>query len=629
MPEGILKFPLSAVYKADEAKKAVSCAAIDPGIKTILIRGPPGTAKSVIAKSSGDVLGKNVVNIPSNTSEGDLFGGVDMESSIKEGRIVPLEGLLASAHRNVAVVDDANLMDRKTLYQLLDSVILGRVEAEREGVSVSYPCDTVLIATACLEESDMPLHLLDRFDICVHTKSMEDKNVKTEILRRMNGFSNNTKEFIKEWDGEKESNLSKISNAVKILPLITVSDEFLTIMVELCERMGVDGHRGDLALFRVSRALAALAGRDEVITEDVEAAAIMCLAHRRRIYPPDPEEPEVPGESQQDEKPENPDNPEKPNEPEDKEPNDSENEESEHDDKEETTPPSPAPNFDDMMFNIGEQFRVIDFLTGVPEKIERSNADKGKRKRAVSTDGSGKYSNYEVPKGRLTDLALDATIRSAAPYQKYRDPGKLAIAIEKQDLRQKVREKRTGATIMFVVDASGSLGVRRRMETVKGAVLSMLKDSYVKRDKIGMMAFRRTSAELILHPTHSAEYGYKKLKDLPTGGKTPLSDGIGSAAKFMSSYSRSHTGEKCYIVLITDGRANVPLKEGADANEEVLEIAEKAIIPGLKWIVIDASAGYVKFDNAEKLAEKLQAAYFSIDNLNADKLAGSVRMVVD
>lgn len=626
MPGSVIKFPFSAVYGADEIKKAIICAAIEPGIKTILIRGPPGTAKSVIAKSSGEILERNVINIPSNISEGDLLGGIDMESSVKEGRLIPLKGVLASAHKNVAIADDIDLMDRKVLHQLLDSITLGRIEVEREGVSVSYPCDTVLIATAGFEETELSSHVLDRFDICVNTRSYEDDKEKKEVLKRMKEFTRNSKDFIRNWEEERKTNLSKISVSKKTLPLVTVSDELLTIMAELCKKTGVEGHRGDLALFKVSRALAAIKGRDEVNTEDIESAAIMCLTHRRRYSPQIPEEPEIPKESEQDKKSDDSNNKEESERSEEKESDNSESEENESDDK--ISPLPSTSSLDEILFNIGEQFRVIDFLTGRPERVEQSNADKGKRKRAISTDGSGRYSDYEIPKGRFTDLALDATIRAAVPFQKYRDSGKLAITIEKQDLRKKVREKRTGATILFVVDASGSLGVRKRMETVKGAVLSMLKDSYVKRDKIGMMAFRRSSTELILHPTHSAEYGYKKLKDLPTGGKTPLSDAIGEATKYMSSYSRFHIGEKCYIVLITDGRANVPLKEGTDANKEVLEIAEKAITPGVNWIVIDASAGYIRFDNAERLAEKLEAAYFSIDDLNADNLTESVRMII-
>ena len=247
---------------------------------------------------------------------------------------------------------------------------------------------------------------------------------------------------------------------------------------------------------------------------------------------------------------------------------------------------------------------------------------------AESSDTTGRYARSRIPDGRVVDLAFDATVRAAAPYQRSRERGDLAMTITSQDIRVKVRERRSGCTILFLVDASGSLGVRRRMAAVKGAVLSMLRDSYVKRDRIGMMAFRRDSTELILPPTRSVEYSYRKLEELPTGGKTPLAEALVTAEEFMTSYSRSHQGESCYVVLITDGRANVPLREGMDANEEVIGLAGEISIPQVKWIVVDASTGYIRFDNAERLAQELGGIYFRLEDLNADRLAESVRAAI-
>ena len=283
---------------------------------------------------------------------------------------------------------------------------------------------------------------------------------------------------------------------------------------------------------------------------------------------------------------------------------------------------------DEMMFEIGEQFRVIDYLDDGRRVIRRTSSRKGRRAMVESSDCTGRYARSRPSNEKVHDIAFDATIRAAAPYQKGRDHGGMSISILPQDIREKVRERRSGCTIMFLVDASGSLGVRKRMAAVKGAVLSMLRDSYVKRDRIGMMAFRRDSTELILPPTKSVEYSYRKLEELPTGGKTPLGEALVTVNEFMTSYSRSHPGESCYIVLITDGRANVPLKQGADANEEVRKLASDMAIPQVKWIVIDASAGYIRFDNAEKLAMELEGTYFRLEDLNADRLAESVRAAI-
>lgn len=624
------RFPFSAIYGLDDVKQALAAAAADPKIKTVLIRGSAGSAKTTAARSSGILFGRKIVNVPAGISEDDLFGCLDTETAIKEGRRTLKKGLMASGHGNILFVDDADLMDRSTMCQMLDFVKNGTVLAERDGISGSYPCDTVLIATAGTDGSEMSPHILDRFDLCAYAFYPEKSSERIEILRRSQAFCRNPEEFCSEY-GKKQKELSdSVLKARKILPYVTVSDELFSIITELCGRMGADGHRGDIAMYRTSRALAALAGRDEVTAKDIEKAASLCLVHRRSYVPPPPPE-------QEEEREENGQNEPEEDRGENKEENREENRERQndgggHEDTPNKNPPEPRPEIPDLeeiMFGIGEQFRVIDFLDSGPERIRISNALKGKRKPAESSDGTGRYARARQFSGRKRDLALDATVRAAAPFQKYRPKGINAVVIEERDLREKVRERRTGSTILFVVDASGSLGVRKRMETVKGAVLSMLRESYVKRDRVGMMAFRRSSTELILPPTKSVEYGYRKLKELPTGGKTPLSDALETSAEFMQTYSKSHPGEKCHIALITDGRANVPLSENADANKEVLEIAEKISVPGLRWIVIDASSGYARFGNAEKLAEKLGAAYFSIENLNADRLAESVRAVTD
>ncbi len=200
------------------------------------------------------------------------------------------------------------------------------------------------------------------------------------------------------------------------------------------------------------------------------------------------------------------------------------------------------------------------------------------------------------------------------------------MKIEESDIREKVRERRSGCTLMFLVDASGSLGARRRMATVKGAVLSMLRDSYVKRDRIGLAAFRRDGMEVILPPTRSVEYAYRCLSELPTGGKTPLGAALISVTEYMSAYRRSHPGEMCYVVLITDGRANVPVY-GGDANREAKSIAEGISEPGLGWIVIDAGTGFADYGDARNLSESLCARYFKLENMDAEMFAAGVRLV--
>lgn len=623
MPQGDLNIPFSAVYGMEDSKRAIMCACVNPCIRTVLIRGGPGSAKTVLARSAGAMTGRRVVNIPLNVTEEQLFGGMDVEETMREGRPVMLGGILSRADGCILYADDVNLMDHRVLASLLDSVITGRVIVEREGVSGEYLCDALLVATMNPEDSDISPHLLDRFDLCAYTDfPRDDSEGRAEILRRNAELLKDPDGFGGQYAETEEAMRRSVERGREILPLTEVSDGLLGVCAELATKVNADGFRGDLAMVNASRALAAMDGRDEVTRKDVEEAAMICLAHRRNHIPEAPEQ--SPGSSDRDrQEPQCDDSPDDGSE----ESGDEVPDDGNH---------SPVPEIPDdlqrmleeMMFEIGEQFRVIDYLSDGRRVIHRTSSRKGRRAMAESTDTTGRYARSRIPDGTVADLAFDATVRAAAPYQRTRDRGELAMAISTQDIRVKVRERRSGCTIMFLVDASGSLGVRRRMAAVKGAVLSMLRDSYVRRDRIGLMAFRRDSAELILPPTRSVEYSYKKLEDLPTGGRTPLAEALVTVGDFMTSYSRSHQGESCYIVLITDGRANVPLREGADANEEVRRLAAEMSIPQVRWIVVDASAGYVRLDNAERLAMELEGTYFRLEDLNADRLADSVRAAI-
>ena len=553
---------------------------------------------------------------------------MDVEATIREGRPVMQGGIMSRADGCILYLDDANLLDHRILASLLDCVVTGRVLVEREGVSGEYRCNAMLIATMNPEDSDISAHLLDRFDLCAYSDfPSDDVAAREEVLRRNAEFQDDPRGFIEAHREEETEVREAVQRGCNIIPLTTISDGLMGVCVELASKVSADGFRGDIAIVNASRAIAALNGRDEVTRKDVEEAAMISLAHRRNYLP------EPPPESSQSPKPEQ----------QDQEQQDLQDEEDrdqpDGDDSGNTDPDSGGSQspelpedfqqmLEEMMFEIGEQFRVIDYLDDGRSVIRMTSSRKGRRAMAESSDTTGRYARSRIPDGRVVDLAFDATVRAAAPYQRSRERGDLAMTITSQDIRVKVRERRSGCTILFLVDASGSLGVRRRMAAVKGAVLSMLRDSYVKRDRIGMMAFRRDSTELILPPTRSVEYSYRKLEELPTGGKTPLAEALVTAEEFMTSYSRSHQGESCYVVLITDGRANVPLREGMDANEEVIGLAGEISIPQVKWIVVDASTGYIRFDNAERLAQELGGIYFRLEDLNADRLAESVRAAI-
>lgn len=646
MPSGPVNgLPFTAVVGMDDAKRALECAIVSPSIRTVLLRGGEGTAKTVLARAAAGLTGKKIVNCPLNVTEEQLFGGLDVEETVRTGVPAMEKGLLSRADGNILYIDDINLMDRGMLAGIMDAVLTGTVRVERGPVSGSYPCATTLIATMNPDDSDLSDHALDRFDLCAYSADCTGEERRL-IVSRNAELASDPEGLAQRFAKSQEEEREKVSRAALILPMVTVSDELISVVCELCQKVGAEGSRGDIAMVECAEAIAALNGRDSVMKKDVEEAAVLCLPHRRSYGRPPPEPPR--DQQNEDTRQDDGKNNDEQNESEDQNgqknsgeppqgsgeqpPNrqDQDTRQDDEEDRDKNEPPQNGmPDIGEMLFEIGRQFRVIDYLDSRERVPSRTKARKGRRAVAVSADGTGRYARAKIPSGHPSDIAFDATIRAAAPYQSERHKDGLSIAIEDRDIREKVRERRSGATLLFLVDASGSLGVRKRMAAVKGAVLSMLRDSYVRRDRIGLMAFRRSSAEMVLPPTRSVEYSYRKLEDLPTGGKTPLGEALVRAGEYMTSYARTHIGERCFIVLVTDGRANVPVAQGADANAEALKTAENLRIPGVRWIVVDAGAGFPHFDNAEKLAAALEARYFRLEDLDADRLAEGVRAAVD
>lgn len=619
MSAGNVTFPFTAFSGLDDPKTALLCALTNPNIRTVLIRGRKGTGKTALARSCGPISGKTVVNIPMNVSSEQLFGGMDVDAAINDGIIRMEKGIVSRGDGNILYIDDINLMDQGLLVSLLDCIHNGRVVLESEGISDSYDCDTVLIATMNPEESDVSSHVLDRFDLCAYT-SPEDVD-RRDLLVNNSEFMDDGHSFMESHRADTDAVNERISRAMGILPLVTISDELMDVCVELCLHVGAHGSRGDISMVVTSMTLAALEGRDEVTRSDIERAARLCLVHRRDYTPPPPE--------QEPQQPEPEDDREDESQPPE---NDDQSDENDKDDREDDRDDDMfndlSQMLEDMVFEIGEEFRIIDYLKDANRRVTSTSSRKGRREVAISNDSSGRYVRSRIPDGRVRDIAFDATIRAAAPYQRSRDPNGLSFSIHSQDIREKVRERKSGCTILFLVDASGSLGVRKRMSAVKGAVISMLKDSYVRRDRIGLMEFRRDSAEVILPPTRSVEYSFKLLEELPTGGRTPLGEALIKVSEYMGAYIRSHKGERCYVVLITDGHANVSVQSGTDATEEARRIASDMHVPGLGWVVIDASTKYSNINDAEMLAAELGGTYLRLESLDADRIADNIRSIL-
>jgi len=223
---------------------------------------------------------------------------------------------------------------------------------------------------------------------------------------------------------------------------------------------------------------------------------------------------------------------------------------------------------------------------------------------------------------RNGDIALDATLRAAAPYQKRRGSHNgLAVTLTDQDLRGRIREKRIGNFLFFTVDASGSMGARGRMAASKGAVMSLLLDAYQKRDRVAMITFRRREAVVNLPPTPSVELAGKLLAEMPVGGRTPLSAGLAKTHEQVRNVLLKHPVARPIVILLTDGKSNVALGDG-NPTEEALRLASAmSRDPRVRYVVVDTEEqGLVTFGLARRLAAALGADYFKIETLEAQTL---------
>lgn len=256
------------------------------------------------------------------------------------------------------------------------------------------------------------------------------------------------------------------------------------------------------------------------------------------------------------------------------------------------------------------------------DKLTRTRA--GKRSYTKTERKRGRYVQSRPARGRIKDVAFDATLRAAAPFQIHRDRSQRALAIERQDIQEKVRVRRTANLIMFAVDASWSMAAAERMEATKGAIMSLLMDAYQRRDEVGLVVFQKEQARLVLPPTSSVELAKKALRDIPVGGKTPLSAGLFLTHQVITRHKNAHPELRPMMILLTDGAGNVSLSN-LPAQEEAHMIARTIHEDNIRSVVINME--HPSFDRglARALADELDAPCFTLGELNAETIYETVK----
>jgi magnesium chelatase subunit D len=630
----MIAFPLSAIVGQEALVQALLINAVAPDVGGLLVRGERGTAKSTAVRGLAPLLpavpvarsqpsgfmfapgesspsglvepGEPVeerpaplVELPLGATMDRLLGVLDLRAAL-DGVHAFEPGLLARAHRGILYVDEVNLLPDHLVDALLDAAATGVARVEREAVSVVHAARFMLVGTMNVEEGELRPQLLDRFGLGVEVRTPADPAERAEIVRRRLAFQRDPSGFRARFSDAERALAERIEPARERLEAVRLPERELLRISGACAKLGIDGVRGDIVAARAAQALAALEGVEEVEEEHVRRAAALALAHRRRRDPldgrlPDPEDVQRALREPADGGPEPPDPPERPP-PGGRGPGDR---------------PAPRDRPPLRPREGGNGSRPQDPAPAEagfsPQAPSRERRDAPLEARfpltaiALPGAGEGPLGRRARSRGRetgvvdsrsasdATDIALVATLRA-----RLGDPAGTA-------LRENVRSGRESAFICLVVDASGSMGARRRAARVKGALIELLRDAHARRDRVAVVSFRDEAAALLVAPGAPLELAAAAIRELPTGGRTPLAAGLSAAEKLLARERTRHPGERSIAVVVTDGR--VVDREGCVARAaQALGRAADAVH------VLDIEDGPVRLGLAETIAAAARGA---------------------
>lgn len=615
---------------AEAARQALILTLLRRQGASLLLSGTSGSGKSMLLSCVAAMYPEEVSYLPLSLSPEMLYPSYTLSA---EGGLRWRSGLLERLEGRILLVEQLPLHSRELLSQLL---------AYQEQLPEGRRC--TLIATTNPEEGAVASALLDKFDLFVELHPTEDlalrKRILSEALREPKA-------------GEDATFLSLLEAARERLGRMTLGAELLHYVAQVCAEPLTLGHRAELALARSALGWAAWQSKPRAERSDVDAVRQLALAHRWLETQPEPPAVEPPSEEEGEEQQEAPeDSPQSPEEEQDKsapEPDKVPEDKGKDEDEGEAPPPpasdedaaggeareaagdqpaprppheteptdSPAPPSEARLQRAAEASLLRDPLGRETLRL-RELLGSGRRLYSEQPSRRGRLGRVRPYSSQAAQLSLPATIRAAIPYQRLRGAAEgstpARLSIRPEDYRSRQYRHRGGYHILFVLDVSGSMGVRERMSLVKGTILELLKEAYAKRDQVGLITFAQDEAELRLPFTHSAERAAQLMQDIRTGGRTPLWLAIERAAQYLDAERRRVAECLPVVLLLTDGRATSAQRSENQAAR-ITEAARLLQQRCHRCLVIDTESGFVRLGKARQLAERLEAEYYHLDEL--------------